>query len=177
MFHRDGIYLLLGIAFVLVGTISGLLATVRRQWRSLLSWLAAFSVLGGCRLCIRSDVSHLVLADALWLEKLRVAFDYALVFPALEFFKEAGNISRPLMKVAGGMRRARMPAGHHADLGIASGTERDPRVRSQRVFDGSAADRLWFRQSARGFTSYRAGLLIYTICSLIRFLSTLWDLL
>jgi phosphoserine phosphatase RsbU/P len=94
IFHRDGLFLFLGAAFITFGLISVAFAFLGRKFDSMLLWLGLFAILYGQRMWLDLSLLKLMIPPFLLFNNLRAAIRYLVPIPAFFYFEAAGFLPR-----------------------------------------------------------------------------------
>ena len=93
-FRMDEPRLFISAASITVGLVAVGFSFIRRRFDRLLSFFAWFAVLYGARLWMKSDILHLMQPPSLFLDKVRMALNFFVPVPALQFFAATELIGR-----------------------------------------------------------------------------------
>ena len=93
-FRTDEPRLFIAAASITVGLVAIGFSLIRRRFDRLLSFFAWFAVLYGARLWMKSDILRLMQPPSLFLDKVRMALNFFVPVPALQFFAATELIGR-----------------------------------------------------------------------------------
>jgi phosphoserine phosphatase RsbU/P len=93
-FRMDEPRLFIAAASITVGLVAVGFSLIRRRFDRLLSFFAWFAVLYGARLWMKSDILRLMQPPSLFLDKVRMALNFFIPVPALQFFAATELIGR-----------------------------------------------------------------------------------
>ena len=94
IFRMDEPGLFIAAASITVGLVAIGFSLIRRRFDRLLSFFAWFAVLYGARLWMKSDILRLMQPPSLFLDKVRMALNFFIPVPALQFFAATELIGR-----------------------------------------------------------------------------------
>jgi sigma-B regulation protein RsbU (phosphoserine phosphatase) len=101
-FHRDEPYFFLGSVFTTLGLLSIAFSYLRRKADPLLLSFAAFSILYGQRLWIRSELLQMTIGYSTLYLRLRTGIDFLVPIPGVLFFLYAPGLLRGIGPRIGG---------------------------------------------------------------------------
>jgi sigma-B regulation protein RsbU (phosphoserine phosphatase) len=94
IFRMDEPGLFIAAASITVGLVAIGFSLIRRRFDRLLSFFAWFAVLYGARLWMKSDILRLMQPPSVFLDKVRMALNFFIPVPALQFFAATELIGR-----------------------------------------------------------------------------------